>query len=61
MGEVVTKSARRASRLVWGGQRELVRQKRRAHRRRRRQVREALSRGQHEFFFSPSVTARDIA
>ena len=61
MVEVVTKSARRASRLVWGGQRELVRQKRQGHRRRRRQVREALSRGQHEFFFPPSVTGRDIA
>ena len=61
MNDVVTRSARRATRLVFGGDKELTRAKRAAHRANRRNIKALLKAGAVEFDFAPRVTGREIA
>ena len=61
MNDVITRSARKATRLVCGGDKALTRAKRAAHRANRRSVKALLKAGVVEFDFAPRVTGREIA
>jgi len=57
----VTKAARRSTRLVYGGARDLTRLARKAHRANRRAARQAIRRGDTDIIDTHNVTAWDIS